>query len=249
MTLRRTMSLLAVAAVGLTPALPAADRPSPAAPLVQEVTPGIFEIGQVRLDKTARTVTFPAKLNMATGALEYLLVRPEGSTHESLLVSSVQPNEVHLAMLLLGAKGAGILAPAPKDAPPPQLNAEYLKTAPKLQGDPLTLSVKWTKNGKPESVPVESWIRNAETGKPAKAGAWIYTGSMFSGEHFLAQSEGVFAAVVTNPAALINNPRDGSDNDQVWEVNETAVPAVDTPLEFVIHLQTPAENPPADSSK
>jgi hypothetical protein len=247
-TFRIVFILLAASAISLAQNAPP-ESATPASPLVREVAPGVFEIGLVRLDKKARTVTLPAKLNMANGLLEYLLVRPEGSTHESLLVSSVQPNELHLAMLLLGAKGAGILAPAAKDAPPPQLNAEYLKTAPKLQGDQISLSVRWTRAGKPATAAVESWIRNSATLKAAKSGPWIYTGSMFSGEHFLAQTEGVFAAVVTNPSALINNPRDGNDDDQVWEVNEPAVPPVDTPLEFIIHLNTPVETGPANFSK
>jgi hypothetical protein len=249
MSFHTLFSSFAAGVLSLVQMAPAQDPAAPAAPLVREVQPGHFEIGKVRLDKKARTVTLPAKLNMTNGALEYLLVRPEGSAHESLLVSSVEPSEVHLAMLLLGAKGAGILAPAPTDAPPPQLNSEYLKTAPKLQGDQIRLSVKWTKAGKPLSAPVDAWIRNSTTGKPAKEGPWIYTGSMFSGEHFLAQSEGVFAAVVTNPSALINNPREGSNNDQVWEVNENAVPAVDTPVELVIHLDTPVERERAEPTK
>ena len=247
MTSRRILSLLAVA-LSLAQTSSAADPTPPSAatqpakPLVHEISPGVLEVGLARLDQKARTVTFPAKLNMASGALEYLLVTPAGSAHESLLVSSAQPNDVHLAMLLLGAKGAGILAPAASDAPPPQLNSEYLKTAPKLKGDAISISVKWTKNGKPASAAVESWIRNSTTGKAAKAGPWIYTGSMFSGEYFLAQSEGAFAAIVTNPSALINNPREGSDNDTIWEVNESAVPPVDTPVEFVIHLDTPPDS-------
>src|SRR5687768_4042498 len=120
----RKFRIFAAAVLSLAQIALAQDTATAPSPLVREVSPGMFEIGQVRLDKKARTVTLPAKLNMNSGDLEYLLVRPEGSVHESLLVSSVQPSEVHLAMLLLGAKGAGILAPAPSDAPPPQLNAE-----------------------------------------------------------------------------------------------------------------------------
>ena len=38
----------------------------------------------MRLDKNAATVTFPAKVNMNDGLLEYLMVSPEGPVHESL---------------------------------------------------------------------------------------------------------------------------------------------------------------------
>jgi hypothetical protein len=65
---------------------------------------------------------------------------------------------------------------------------------------------------------------------------------MFNEGHFLAQVEGSHAALVTYPSALINNPRRGSDNDQIWTVNTKAVPAADTPVEITIQL-LPANEP------
>src|SRR4051794_6509782 len=79
----------------------------PAVPIMREVSPGVFEIGKIHLDQKARTETFPGILNMKDGNLEYLLVTEQGSAHESLLVSEIQPNDLHFAMLLLGAKGSG----------------------------------------------------------------------------------------------------------------------------------------------
>jgi hypothetical protein len=35
---------------------------------------------------------------------------------------------------------------------------------------------------------------------------------------------------------LINNPRKGNDNDQIWAVNTKAVPPVKTPVEITITL-------------
>src|SRR5687767_3996798 len=93
----------------------------------KEVAPGIFEVGTVRIDKHTRTATVPAKVNMVDGLVEYLCVTPNGSTHESVLVSDAGPQNVHVAMLLLGAKGA-----APKDGQkaPGQIDAEYLAKQP-----------------------------------------------------------------------------------------------------------------------
>ena len=74
-------------------------------------------------------------------------------------------------MLLLGAKGAGILTPGPEDKPPGQIDAEYLKRAPKLQGDPITIAVKWSDAGGNETTArVEDWIFNKATNKPATKG-------------------------------------------------------------------------------
>lgn len=222
-----TSTALAAENIGKQPELPA----------MQETSPGVFELGKMRIDKNTSTVSFPARINMAQGFLEYLLVTPKGSTHEALLVSEVQPTDLHLAMLLLGAKGAGLTTPAPGDAPGGPIDAEYLKRAPKMKGDSVILRAKWTKDGKEVVTPVEDWILNSDTKKPGERGPWIYTGSMFSNEHFMAQLEGLFASIVISPSALINNPRKGSDNDQIWTVNEKAVPPVETPLELSIRLE------------
>ncbi len=216
-----------------------ADSP-PVTPVMREVSPGIYEIGKIRLDQKARSVRLPGVLNMKDGILEYLLVTEHGSVHESLLVCAVQPNDLHFAMLLLGAKGSGA-DNSPGAVPPGQIDAQYLKTAPKLRGEAVAISVQWKEGGQEKSAPVEDWIFNTATKKPMKRGPWTYNGSMFNDGLFLAQVEGAFAALVTYPSALINNPRQGSDNDGIWTVNEKAIPAVKTPVEITIQLLPKAE--------
>lgn len=203
---------------------------------MKEISPGVFQLGALRLDKTARSVAFPGKVNMDKDLVEYVLVTSQGATHESLLASEVQPSDLHFAMLLLGAKGAGLLAPQPGDAPPGQIDADYLRTAPRLKGDNVTFAVKWKDSaGVEKTAPVEDWLMHPETKKAAPHGPWIYSGSMFGSEGgFLAQQTGTFASVVTNPAALINNPRTGNNDDTAWAVNEKAVPPVDTPVEIIL---------------
>lgn len=209
----------------------------PAAPAMQEVSPGVYQLGKMRLDKKNRSASFPASVNMASGIVEYLLVSPQGATHESVLVTEVEPSDLHFVMLLLGAKGSGATAADPQSGGPPQINADYLKSAPQIKGDPVTLTLKWTEAGKEKTARAEDWLRNTETGKPASRGPWTYTGSMFGGDRFLAQVEGCFAALLTYPSALINNPRKGNHNDQVWEINKKAIPPRDTPVEMTIQLQ------------
>jgi hypothetical protein len=221
----------------------AQDVPAPT-PAMREVSPGVYEIGKLRLDQNARTVTFPGALNLQEGNLEYLLVTPEGSTHESLLVSEVAPNEVHFAMLLLGAKGSGHNAPAPGDVPPGQIDAKFLKSAPKLKGESIQITVRWKADEMEKSAPVEDWIFNTATKKPMERGPWTYTGSMFNDGHFLAQIEGAHAALVTYPSALINNPRKGNDDDQIWTVNTKAVPPARTPVEIIILLPASSDAKP-----
>ena len=77
----------------------------------------------------------------------------------------------------------------------------------------------------------------------AEDGPWLYTGSYFFETRFLAQTEGAFASMVSYPAALINNPRSGSNDDHLWFVNKPAVPPEGTAVEFIIKLEPNAPAP------
>jgi hypothetical protein len=223
-----------------------AQGPAPEFKPPKEVAPGIFEVGTVRLDKNTNTVTLPAKVNMIDGLVEYLCVTPRGATHESVLVSEAGPQNVHVAMVLLGAKGA---APAEASAKPGQITAEYLAKLPKLVGDRVHLSVKWKdKEGKEQTVPVERWVlqRILQKNKPAKEqamkdGPWLYNGSFIFESRFVAESEGIFASIATMPSALINNPRPGANDDKMWFANKAALPPLGTPVDFIIKLEKAQE--------
>lgn len=216
---------------------PQASQATPTAP-VKEITPGVFQVGAARLEQAARTVTFPAAVNMDNGTLEYLLVTREGPTHESLLVTELAPQDLHVAMLLLGAKGS----PAPKGGAdvPGQITSDYLKHAPALQGDEISIATAWKDpaSGAERSAPVEDLLLYGDPGKPPKHGPWLYTGSGFGYNtgKFMAQVEGIHAALVTNPSALINNPRHGHDDDQGWSPNPKAVPKPETAVTVTIRL-------------
>ena len=217
------------------------DAPLPGKPVVREVSPGNYEVGKVRIDQKALSISFPGNLKMKRGLLEYLLVNPKGSVHETLLVTEVDANDIHVAMLLLGAKGGAIIA----EAPPGQLDARYFRTAPKLTGDTVFITVKWKEKDVEKTAPIENWLFNEAANKAIEQGPWLYTGSMLHEGRFLAQAEGNLVALVTSPTALINNPRKGNDNDQMWNVNEDATPGESTSVEIIFKLVPPIETKPA----
>ena len=236
-------SRIAIALLTATPLL--AQAPSEfSAP--KEIAPGIFKVGTVQLDKNTSTVTFPAKVQMNDGLLEYLMVTPQGPVHETLLTSEAAPQDVHMAMLLLGAKGMVQKG----GGKPERIDAEFLAKAPKLIGDRISLRVKWTdKSGKEQAVPVERWIvrKIFKPKKPveivaAEDGPWLYTGSYFYENRFIAQVDGTFGSLVTFPGALINNPRSGANDDHIWFVKPDVVPPAGTPVEFSIRLE-PSDKP------
>jgi hypothetical protein len=73
---------------------------------------------------------------------------------------------------------------------------------------------------------------------------WTYNGSMVQDGVFLADQELSIVAVITDPTALVNNPRDGYDNDEIWQVQDKVVPPLDTPVEISIALANPANPKP-----
>jgi hypothetical protein len=215
-----------------------AASPSPNS-AVQEISPGVFRIGQVMLDKARREVRFPAIVNQREGLIEYLLVGTKGKTHESVLRTDVRPFYLHTAMLLLGAKTGGQLPGVP--LPPPALDSAYLAGAPLPAGIPVSISVHWEMAGQaPATRPAETLITNTKTAAPMTPGSWIYNGSLFDHGQFMADAELSFAAVVTDPVALMNNPRPGHDNDEIWTVATDRVPPLDTPVEVRITCLEPS---------
>lgn len=191
-------------------------------------------LGKITVDKQARTIRFPATVNMVDGSLEYLLVTDNGKTHESLFTTSVPPFQMNVAMLLLGVSPTRELT----ELPPAQLTRESLKTAPELKGDKVDVLVSWMQGAQERKIHAEEWINNRISQAPMTTGPWIYTGSVIVQKQFLAQEEGSIVALVTDPVALINNPRAGHDDDTVWSIRSDKVPKVGTSVEIIFQLHT-----------
>lgn len=188
------------------------------------VSPGVYRIGDIRVNKTNKTVSFPAVVNMNKGLLEYLLVRGGGKTHESLFRTNIEPYNLQIACLLLDLAGS--------DKP---LAFQGAPETPK--GDPVVITVSMTdKEGKTSELHPEKWIIKAVNGKPADTEllVWIYTGSMVHKGRFAAQVDGSIIALYHDPVSMIDNASPGGESDKIWFVNEKNVPPVGTPVTITI---------------
>jgi hypothetical protein len=217
----RIEAALCALMLGFCGALPAETTTN--APKITQISPGVFEIGKVRLDKSTRSVTFPAVVNMTEAIVEYVVVTGQGKVHESLLRSDAVPKDIHVAMLLLDAKGSGTNVVPPDPLKP-------------IPGDPVSIEVSWTEKGKTKRVPVEKLIFNTQTKTNLSPGPWIYNGSLVDNGVFMADPEGSIVSLITDPFALVNNPRPGRDNDDLCEVDSKSVPPLDTAVEVRITL-------------
>jgi hypothetical protein len=208
-----------------------------ASPPIHEVGGGVFEVGKICFDKNAKSATFAASVNMNSGAVEYMLVRAGGKTHESMFVTDVQPYYLHIAMLLLGAKGSQKKSDAA--TPPDTISGAYLQSAPEPTGDVVSISVSWKDDGTTRRANADDLLLANKKNASAERGMWLYTGSLLTDGRFLAQGELSIVSLVIDPAALINNERPGNRDDSAWEIDPKKLPPVGTPVEITIKLEEP----------
>lgn len=209
------------------PTAPEADPAKRLAELGVEVTGDTFRIGAVEIDRVSRTASFPAKINQTDGLIEYALVHANGKRHESLLVTEVQPRDIHLACLLLGGGEPG--------KPPVEVKIE----------------VQWQTNGPTRKLPLEDLIAfskghpQGKSGGGLAPGAWSYTGSLVDAAGFVASREGSVIALIHDPAALVNNPRPGREDDTLHVPNTRALPPLESPVRIVLKPVAPASSKPS----
>lgn len=210
----------------MLPGMSVIGRPVPALPMFQKIGPGMFALGDAKINKTTRTLSLPAVVNMNKGMLEYLLVRNGGKTHESLLRTQLEPMHLHMAMLLMDAEGTDHPLSRQGDTDIPQ-------------GNPVEIKVYYMKDGSLVPIAPEAWVTKKVEDQMADAGPlnWVFTGSFTQNGRFMAQNEGSVVAIYRDPAALFNNASSGGENDRVWFVKEGAAPPVGTPVTVTITIK------------
>jgi len=192
--------------------------PDPAARLAElgvAVDQETVRIGAVELDRRTLTVSIPATVNMREGVAEYFLVHHTGKVHESVFVTDAKPQDIHIACLLANLE--------PKEKP----------------GD-ITLEVTWETNGPPrlhpaaELVAIAAGHPDAGEGAHLDDGPWQYTGSRIDAAGFAATREGSIIALITDPAALVGNPRPGRHDDGFHAPNRDLLPPDGHPVRILI---------------
>lgn len=197
--------------------------PGPTNPPVRWLGGGLYEIGGVRLDKTGRTVTFPATVNLREETVEYAVVHKSGKTHESIFRTDARPLDIQLALLLLGLKGA-------------MTNSFGADGKALPAGDKVWIEASWTNRTTRVQYAMEDLVWKRESKMTPPPGEWIYNGSNFSEGAFTAQRDGSIVSIHIDPDALINNPRPGRENDDLHLPNAAKLPPIGTLVEITIRL-------------
>jgi hypothetical protein len=228
------------------PVIPGADQwPAPRPPEVRALDDGRVAVGKVIVDPETRTAAVPVKVNMtgrwrrdASGdrvlsadPIEYLLVHENGKSHESLFTTTARPFSLHTAMLLLGLQKQP--TGQPERLPPATIDDAYLATAPLPEGAPVLIHLQSSPDA--EAVPVTGHVHAVASNGPWPARQpWTYNGSYFMQRAFIAEVDGSFVSLITDPAALVNNtdPRRSDDLNWFPAPREDLVPGASMTLIF-----------------
>ena len=182
-------------------------------------------VGIVELDRKTHTVSIPATVNMLEGAVEYFLVHENGKAHEAIFATRAKPEDIHVACLLAGWK------PAEKPVE-------------------IGIRVTWETNGPPRSLTAAELVAiadghpNARDGRHIDEGPWHYTGSRIDAAGFAAAREGSIIALITDPAALVANPRPGRIDDTLHAPNRAQLPPKDHPVRILLRRVEPDKELP-----
>lgn len=220
-TRRIGLAMLAWAFVASVVSAQTNAAPRPEQFPLTKVAENRFKIGLVQFDKAARTITLPAEVNMRENNVEYVLVSAAGKTHESVFRTAAEPQHIQIAMLLLGGR------PALTNAFPNDFGAP-------LPGETVQLRV--SQSGK--ARPIEDYVLDRSTKKSLSRGPWIFNGSRIGEGTFVAQRDGSIVSLMSDPDALINNPRPDREQDDLWTPNARLLPPVGSPVDIIIQLQT-----------
>lgn len=153
-----------------------------------------YQLGLVKFDSRKKEMTFPAKVNMSHGVVEYALVKPSGKTHEALMVSDVNPMDIQIASLLLSGSRT----------------RDTDKMA--VKGLPVEVELQWVgadgAEHKCSLLEVIEAVDGSESEEKPPSFPWRYSGDVMAnhlGGGVTPRFDGSLIALIRDPSALINN--------------------------------------------
>ncbi len=200
-------------------AAPALAQTQKLPPEAQKITDNVYRIGQVILDTKAKTVTCEGKVNMRSGAIDYLAVASKGKLHESVLELDAEPIHLNVALLLLGLKAGENLREHGDPTPP--------------KGDRVDILVSWEESGKRREVCIEELAWEFERKRPMERTSFAFTGGRVLDGKFTPTVERSLIAVYSDADTLLNNPLPTRLNHDAYSVNEKLTPKVGTKVRVV----------------
>jgi hypothetical protein len=218
---------------------PPADAIAPADSDEAVESAELVDLGPMRIDMDARTVTFPAEVCLREGMLELLVAYGELKNHESILRTTVAPSALHAGLLALGLMPG---MPAEALSFPDGTNKII---APR--GQRLHLTVRWTDaEGNLQEADPSVWLHTVQPGTQVP-NEWVFVGSqvMPSGAYW-ADESGDVISISNFGSSLIDVPFESTNQDAnlIYSADTPLIPPLGTPVEVII---SPVSNPVQES--
>jgi hypothetical protein len=213
----------------------AAELAEAAKTRIKKVNATDYTLGGLKFSSATHEVRVPAAVNMTEGILEYALVHENGKTHESLLKTKISPTELNVALLLCNYEPHIGEAAQFLEEPKPETKAKMALPMEREGANRVHLAVEWKDAaGVTQKAPLSAWIRDMTAKKPLETPHWTYTGSFVTQSGYAAEDDGSHIAIYFDLVALMNLPNPGNRSDDVWHVEKSAVPPLDTPVTLII---------------
>ena len=234
----RLLSSICIIVCLMLNAFPTEEAAQGTEKLVEKLGNNRFQLGEIIIDKDHDSLRFPAEVNMNEGLLELLLCTPYGKTHESLFVTEIDATYLNLALIMIGCKPATI--------------------RPKHQGDDVIpdgtlviIEVSYIdEDDEEKTIRAEDWIYNKKTDEAMQHTNWVYTGSYFAENEYMAKLTGTYIVTFHDPNAIIDLPLKEAADDTVFWVNADAAKKKGYPVELIItragDIDTQPEEPPEE---
>lgn len=250
----------AVVAVCLGQSSPGADEKQPAAPAPPKSPEEKLDLKrltkehEVYIDIQRKLVAVDGVVCLREGLLELFACPKGGKDHESIVALNCTPEEVHAALIAVGAKPG---APASYDN-----SVEPVKYTP-ATGDIIEILVQWTTpDGKSHQTRAQNWIKQRVNGKPMDYD-WVFAGSRFTRDaegklRYMASLTGDFICVSNFTTATLDLPvKSGDSNDSLlFDAFTEKIPERGTKIRLLLYARPTAapagEKPaakPAESGK
>ncbi len=214
-----TRSLLAVAA-----ALGAVV----VAPAFATDAPKVFERGGARLYIEEKRIEMKGRFCLAEGPIELLACAKGGKEYESVISLEVNPEMLHLCLLMMGCKPG-------KTGPLHQGDRDHAPT-----GDPVIVKVKWEVDDAERVHRAEDLCWNVVDRRPMDRTHWVFAGSRIQEDPetgkrvYWANVEKSVIVVYRDPFAVLDLPLALGVDDDAYVVNKALVPKVGTPCTVIL---------------
>lgn len=196
-------------------------------PKIIKISDGIYQFGDILIDRKSNTIEIPAITNQISGLVEYGIVHEDGKIHESLFRTKIRPQILHTSLLLLKAKPVASFFENLWSDEPKVVNYDNYC---------FDIFVNWEMNGTKFNKTFEKLSINQNRKQSVEKKSFIFTGSRVIEGTFLAETSGSILAIYADDNAILNNSDYDSANDDVWIANKEEMPPLELPVMIRFHL-------------